>query len=148
MRELKTISADVTSSAFCKADCIGLKHNFCLSFLKLSEGKCCSDARCINEQDYCSFNVLDETAETMKYHSCPKEDWCGQYKIHPNINGDALQIVPVGDYGTKFKKNTLCTYQISFPKRATKGDKIEVTLEKSYQVKPTFIAAKSFSSDT
>ena len=37
-RELKTISAAVTSSSFCKSDCIGKKHNFCLSFLKLTEG--------------------------------------------------------------------------------------------------------------
>lgn len=80
----------------------------------------------------------------MKFHACPKENWCGPYKINPKADGSVTEVRPTGDYETKFTKGSLCTYQVNFPQKAERGDQLEVTLGRIRMIKPTFIASEAF----
>lgn len=83
--------------------------------------------------------------DAMKFHACPKEEWCGAYKINPGGDGAIVEMKPGGDYDKKFSKGALCTYQVNFPSKAQRGDQLEVTLGRVRLIKPTFIASEAFS---
>ena len=80
----------------------------------------------------------------MKFHACPKEEWCGAYKLNPKKDGSVVEVKPFGEYEKKFTKGALCTYQVNFPNGAERGDQLEVTMGRINLIKPTFIAAGAF----
>ena len=91
-RNLLTIQKDIKSSRTCKSDCIDKNYNFCPTNGDFTRGNCCTDDSCEGKVDICS-NEANSMIQ-MQYQVCPKESYCGDYYIYPDIQGNLLTIRP------------------------------------------------------
>jgi hypothetical protein len=89
-------------------------------------GTCCSETTCNGKVDICSSEA--SSMRSMQYQACPKETWCGNYYVKPNINGKETLLSPTTNFEKYFHGGAMCTYQVLFPNGAGKGDKLSVQL--------------------
>jgi hypothetical protein len=99
---------DVTSSKICKNECIDQSYNYCLVNNQYTLGICCDEPECSNKVDMCSKEAVN--LKQMQYHACPKDNYCGPYKVYPLK--DERQILLKPTESTEFIEGALCTYLI------------------------------------
>ena len=84
----------------------------------------------------------------MQYQACPKESWCGCYKLGPQRDGAQLTMTPTSAAVSNFNNGALCTYQIEFPYGSKSGDQLQVEVLSMTSVNSKFIVSESYSSSS